>query len=185
MQQLKGLGSTFLRSTQTTTHSGTASRSRSRCTARWNLFARMFLPNGTFTFWAKTRTASILLRALALQWCRWFAHRIRMVPEPGRSYPATPGVEVPPAPLATPTTSTRSTAHAAARNHPGQPERPDHFCSAWKPCSSKEAHHQQHQRVCPAVLQPRRFFIAGQDDNARLPAFLNTPLPACCRRGDP
>ena len=171
MQQLRGWVP-FLRSTPAT-HSGTASLSTQQIVPLGgNLFARMFqLMMGHLPFWGRTRTASIRC-ALALQWQPLGLRAQAWCPNPEETTPPRPAWKCCPQ-------------HWLHRQHRhDQPlirclpeitcrptRRPDRAVPG-SPVLPQEAHHQQHQRVCPAVLQLQSAsFVLGKDDNARLPAF--------------
>ena len=119
------------------------------------------------------------LRALALQWQPLGLRAcIRMVPEPGRSYPATPGVEVLPRSIGyTDNIDTinrsRCLLEITQANQSGLTVR----------CLEALFFHKKlitnNISVCTLPFySPDRFFVLGKDDNTRLPAFLSAPLPA-------
>lgn len=116
---------------------------------------------------------------MALQWQPLGLRTcIRMVPEPGRSYPATPGVEVLPRSIGyTDNIDTINQARCLLEitqaNQSGLTVR----------CLEALFFHKKlitnNTSVCALPFySPERFFVLGKDDNARLPAFLNAPLPA-------
>jgi hypothetical protein len=119
------------------------------------------------------------LRALALQWQdQGLRTCIRMVPEPGRTYPATPGMEVLPHSIAYPDNidtmnRARCLLEIAQANQSGLTVR----CLEALFFGKKLITNNACVRDLP-FYSPERFFVLGQDEAARLGAFLAAPLPA-------
>lgn len=118
------------------------------------------------------------LCALAQQWqAIGLRICIRMVPEPGRSYPATPGIEVLSHSIGyTDNIDTINRARCLLEitqaNQSGLTVR----CLEALFFGKKLITNNAGVRALP-FFSPDRFFVVGEDDSARLPAFLAAPLP--------